>query len=174
MNIITYCADRGAIGAVPACRAVSSGVGISWPLAVHSLCTGQASQVVLHSGQVIESPCRTGILMWVSGVQWAVVTPWTQERWIVWSVGIAVVTKRAALTGLLIGQILVRSCWTSNGILCTFWAIVTGGTLVTYDGVDGSRWTLTVIEHQRVGLIHPWHTVVAIHTHSGGHGQVHT
>lgn len=171
---LTYCANGGAIVTIPAGGAVPCGISISWPLTVHSLGAGQASLVILLGGQVIEGSRGTGVLVGVSGVQCTVVPSRTEERGVVWCVGIAIVSLWTALTGLLIGQILVRPCWTSNGILCTFWAIVTSGALVTYDGVDGPCGALTVIQHEWVGFVHSRHAVVAIHTHTSGGGQIHT
>lgn len=171
---LTYCANGGAIVTIPAGGAVPCGISISWPLTVHSLGAGQASLVILLGGQVIEGSRGTGVLVGVSGVQCTVVPSRTEERGVVWCVGIAIVSLWTALTGLLIGQILVRPCWTSNGILCTFWAVVTSGALVTYDGVDGPCGALTVIQHEWVGFVHSRHAVVAIHTHTSGGGQIHT
>lgn len=171
---LTYCANGGAIVTIPAGGAVPCGISISWPLTVHSLGAGQASLVILLGGQVIEGSRGTGVLVGVSGVQCTVVPSRTEKRGVVWCVGIAIVSLWTALTGLLIGQILVRPCWTSNGILCTFWAVVTSGALVTYDGVDGPCGALTVIQHEWVGFVHSRHAVVAIHTHTSGGGQIHT
>lgn len=171
---LTYCANGGAIVTIPAGGAVPCGISISWPLTVHSLGAGQASLVILLGGQVIEGSRGTGVLVGVSGVQCTVVPSRTEERGVVWCVGIAIVSLWTALTGLLIGQILVRPCWTSNGILCTFWAVVTSGALVTYDGVDGPCGALTVVQHEWVGFVHSRHAVVAIHTHTSGGGQIHT
>lgn len=171
---LTYCANGGAIVTIPAGGAVPCGISISWPLTVHSLGAGQASLVILLGGQVIEGSRGTGVLVGVSSVQCTVVPSRTEERGVVWCVGIAIVSLWTALTGLLIGQILVRPCWTSNGILCTFWAVVTSGALVTYDGVDGPCGALTVIQHEWVGFVHSRHAVVAIHTHTSGGGQIHT
>lgn len=171
---LTYCANGGAIVTIPAGGAVPCGISISWPLTVHSLGARQASLVILLGGQVIEGSRGTGVLVGVSGVQCTVVPSRTEERGVVWCVGIAIVSLWTALTGLLIGQILVRPCWTSNGILCTFWAVVTSGALVTYDGVDGPCGALTVIQHEWVGFVHSRHAVVAIHTHTSGGGQIHT
>lgn len=171
---LTYCANGGAIVTIPAGWAVPCGISISWPLTVHSLGAGQASLVILLGGQVIEGSRGTGVLVGVSGVQCTVVPSRTEEWGVVWCVGIAIVSLWTALTGLLIGQILVRPCWTSNGILCTFWAVVTSGALVTYDGVDGPCGALTVVQHEWVGFVHSRHAVVAIHTHTSGGGQIHT
>lgn len=171
---LTYCANGGAIVTIPAGWAVPCGISISWPLTVHSLGAGQASLVILLGGQVIEGSRGTGVLVGVSGVQCTVVPSRTEERGVVWCVGIAIVSLWTALTGLLIGQILVRPCWTSNGILCTFWAVVTSGALVTYDGVDGPCGALTVVQHEWVGFVHSRHAVVAIHTHTSWGGQIHT
>ena len=143
----TYLILRWSVDTVPSSRTLSSWTGIPITLTIHSWCTPNTRPRRLLSRQVVKRPRGTGTGVTISRIVPTDITSRADISGVIGCVGYTVVAWRAGLTGLLIGQILVGSCRTTNGKVRTSRAVVASRTNMADDWMDGSLRALTVVKH---------------------------
>ena len=160
----TYCCTVWSIGTVPASITWPGRIGIAQSLAVLARSTWQTRPDVVLGSQVVECARRTWILVGLLRPDRAIVTSWADVGLEVRCCIVAVVPDWAGLARTLGFYVLICSCRTANWEDCTDWAVVPGWARMPNDWVDCSGWALGLIQHEWVGSVGAWCTVVALGT----------
>ena len=160
-SLLTHLWLVGSAWAIPSWSTQSSRSSIPYSFTIHARRAGYACTDIMLWRQVIEGPLWARVLIGLLCFQRAIIARRANIWAVIWCICQAVMSYRAALAGVLRGEILIETSGTSLREVRALDTEVARRAYVSYHGVDSAFRTLGVIEIQRVGLVVTRDTIVA-------------